>query len=252
MIACGLCAGVQKTPSPPRSYGYRVVKAYPHDPSAFTQGLIFVDGALYESTGLEGRSSLRKVDLETGRPVQQYAVLSQYFAEGLTNWGADLIQLTYRTQTGFVYERATLRLKSSFPYTGEGWGLTHDGKRLIISDGTSTLRFWDPVTFREVGRLAVRDRGQPVKDLNELEYVQGEIYANVWHTDRIARVSPATGEVTGWIDLKNLLKPGEIPAGPPLAAEAVLNGIAYDASKDRLFVTGKLWPRLFEIKLVPR
>jgi glutaminyl-peptide cyclotransferase len=252
VIACGLCVGVQKTPSSPRNYGYRIIKAYPHDPSAFTQGLIFVDGALYESTGLEGRSSLRKVDLETGRPVQQYAVLSQYFAEGLTNWGADLIQLTYRTQTGFVYERATLKLKSSFPYTGEGWGLTHDGKGLIISDGTSTLRFWDPVTFREIGRLAVRDRGQPVKDLNELEYVQGEIYANVWHTDRIARISPATGEVSGWIDLKNLLKPEEIAASPLLAGEAVLNGIAYDASRDRLFVTGKLWPRLFEIKLVPR
>jgi glutamine cyclotransferase len=252
-LACaGLCAGMQQPASALRSYGYRIVKAYPHDSSAYTQGLIYVDGALYESTGLEGRSTLRKVDLETGRPVQQYTVLSQYFAEGLTNWGANLIQLTYQTQTGFVYERATLKLKSSFPYTGEGWGLTHDGKRLIMSDGTSTLRLWDPMTFREVGRLNVRDRGQPVKDLNELEYVQGEIYANVWHTDRIARISPTTGEVTGWIDLKNLLKPGEISAGPPLANEAVLNGIAYDAAKDRLFVTGKLWPRLFEIKLVPR
>jgi glutamine cyclotransferase len=247
-----LCLGGQATPSTPRNYGYRIIKSYPHDPSAYTQGLIFVDGALYESTGLEGRSSLRKVDLETGRPVQQYPVVSQYFAEGLTNWGPNLIQLTYQTQTGFVYERATLKLKSSFPYTGEGWGLTHDGKRLIMSDGTSTLRFWDPVTFREIGRLAVRDRGQPLKDLNELEYVQGEIYANVWHTDRIARISPTSGVVTGWIDLKNLLKPGEITAGQPLAGEAVLNGIAYDASRDRLFVTGKLWPRLFEIKLVAR
>jgi glutamine cyclotransferase len=250
VIVCSVCLGVQQQPSTPRNYGYRIVKAYPHDPSAYTQGLIYVDGALYESTGLEGRSTLRKVDLETGRAVQQYAVLSQYFAEGLTFWGADLIQLTYQTQTGFVYERATLKLKSSFPYTGEGWGLTHDGKRLIMSDGTSTLRFWDPVTFREVGRLVVRDRGQPVKDLNELEYVQGEIYANVWHTDRIARISPRTGDVTGWIDLKNLVKPGDIGVAPPLANEAVLNGIAYDPAKDRLFVTGKLWPRLFEIKLV--
>jgi glutamine cyclotransferase len=252
VIACSLCVAIQQPASAPRNYGYRVVKSYPHDPSAYTQGLIYIDGALYESTGLQGRSTLRKVDLETGRPVQQYSVLSQYFAEGLTNWGTDLIQLTYQTQTGFVYERATLRLKSSFPYTGEGWGLTHDGKRLIMSDGTSTLRFWDPVTFREIGRLAVRDRGQPLNDLNELEFVQGEIYANVWHTDRIARISPATGAVTGWIDLKNLLKPGEISAGSPLTNEAVLNGIAYDAAKDRLFVTGKLWPRLFEIKLVPR
>ena len=252
-FACAaLCAGSQQRASAPRNYGYRIVKTYPHDPAAYTQGLIYVDGALYESTGLQGRSTLRKVDLETGRPVQQYAVVSQYFAEGLTNWGADLIQLTYQTQTGFVYERATLKLKSSFPYTGEGWGLTHDGKRLIMSDGSSTLRLWDPMTFREIGRLSVRDRGQAVDDLNELEFVQGEIYANVWHTDRIARISPATGEVTGWIDLKNLLKPGEIVAVPPLANEAVLNGIAYDATKDRLFVTGKLWPRLFEIKLVPR
>jgi glutaminyl-peptide cyclotransferase len=243
---------MQQAPAKSRSFSYRVVKTYPHDPSAYTQGLIFVDGALYESTGLHGRSTVRKVELETGRAVQQYVVLSQYFAEGLTDWAGDLIQLTYQTQTGFVYDRATLRLKTSFPYTGEGWGLTHDEKRLIMSDGTSTLRFWDPVTFREVGRVVVRDRGQPVKDLNELEYVRGEIYANVWHTDRIARILPSTGEVVGWIDLKNLLKPGEISAAPPLSDEAVLNGIAYDAAKDRLFVTGKLWPLLFEIKVVSR
>ena len=252
VFACGLVVAMQQPAAAVRDYGYRIVKTYPHDPSAYTQGLIYVDGLLYESTGLHGRSTLRKVDLETGRPLQQYAVLAQYFAEGLTAWGSDLIQLTYRTQTGFVYDRATLKLKTSFPYTGEGWGLTHDGKRLIVSDGTAVLRFWDPVTFRETGRLPVRDRGQPVKDLNELEYVQGEIFANVWHTDRIARISPANGNVVGWIDLKNLLKPGEIAAAPPLSGEAVLNGIAYDAARDRLFVTGKLWPRLFEIKLVPR
>jgi glutamine cyclotransferase len=250
-IACGVLVA-QQPAAAVRNYGYRIVKTYPHDPFAFTQGLIFVDGSLYESTGLSGRSTVRKVDLETGRPVQQYAVLPQYFAEGLTSWGSNLIQLTYQTQTGFVYDRATLKLKTSFPYTGEGWGLTHDGKRLIVSDGTAVLRFWDPVTFRETGRLAVHDRGQPVKDLNELEYVQGEIFANVWHTDRIARISPVTGDVVGWIDLKNLMKPGEISAAPPLSNEAVLNGIAYDAAGDRLFVTGKLWPRLFEIKLVPR
>ena len=252
VFTCGLLVAMQQPAAAVRNYGYRIVKTYPHDPSAYTQGLIYVDGFLYESTGLHGRSTLRKVDLETGRPLQQYAVLAQYFAEGLTAWGSDLIQLTYRTQTGFVYDRATLKLKTSFPYTGEGWGLTHDGKRLIVSDGTAVLRFWDPITFRETGRLPVRDRGQPVKDLNELEYVQGEIFANVWHTDRIARISPATGNVVGWIDLKNLLKPGEIAAAPPLDGEAVLNGIAYDAARDRLFVTGKLWPRLFEIKLVPR
>ena len=252
LVASTLCVALQQPAAGVRNYGYRVVKSYPHDPSAFTQGLVYVDGSLYESTGIAGRSTLRKVELETGRTIQKYAVLPEYFAEGLASWGPDLIQLTYTTQTGFVYERATLKLKKAFPYAGEGWGLTQDGKRLIMSDGTSTLRFWDPVTFKEIGKLSVRDRGQLVKDLNELEFVRGEIYANVWHTDRIARISPATGAVIGWIDLKGLLKPGEIAAAPPMAGEAVLNGIAYDAARDRLFVTGKLWPRLFEIQLVPR
>jgi glutamine cyclotransferase len=252
VFACSLCIAIQRPAATLQEYSYRVVKSYPHDPSAYTQGLIYLDGALFESTGLVGKSTLRKVALETGRTIQEYLVPPPYFAEGLTSWGSVLIQLTYQSQTGFVYDRATLKVKSSFPYVGEGWGLTHDGKRLIVSDGTSTLRFWDPMTFKETGRLAVRDRGQPVRDLNELEYVRGEIYANVWHTDRIARISPSTGDIVGWIDLKNLLKPGEIAAGPPLSGEAVLNGIAYDPSRDRLFVTGKLWPRLFEISVVPR
>ena len=239
-------------PPAPRNYGYQVVKTYPHDASAFTQGLIYLDGFLYESTGIAGRSSLRKVEVETGRVTQQFAVLPEYFAEGLTDWGPSLVQLTYQTGTGFVYDRATLKVKGSFPYTGEGWGLTNDGKRLIMSDGTPILRFWEPVSFKETGRIVVRDRGMPVKDLNELEFVRGEIYANVWHTDRIARISPTTGDVLGWIDLKGLLKPGDIPSSTPMAAEAVLNGIAYDATRDRLFVTGKLWPKLFEVKIVPR
>jgi len=248
----GLVMAVQQRGSVPRTYRYEIVKTYPHDSSAYTQGLIYLDGFLYESTGLSGRSSVRKVDIESGRSLQQFAVLPEYFAEGLTGWGSDLIQLTYQSQIGFVYDRATLKLKSSFPYTGEGWGLTHDGKRLIMSDGTSTLRFLDPNSFRETGRIVVRDGGQPVRDLNELEFVRGEIYANVWHTDRIARISPASGDVIGWIDLKNLLKPGDILPSTPMAGEAVLNGIAYDVAKDRLFVTGKLWPKLFEIKIVPR
>jgi glutaminyl-peptide cyclotransferase len=252
VFACSLCIAVQRPAATVPEYGYRIVKSYPHDPSAYTQGLIYLDGALYESTGLSGRSTLRKVELESGRTIQQYVVPPPYFAEGLASWGSVLIQLTYQSQTGFVYDRATLKVKSSFPYTGEGWGLTHDGKRLIMSDGSSRLRFWDPMTFKETGRLAVRDRGQAVEELNELEYVRGEIYANVWHTDRIARISPSTGDVVGWIDLKNLLKSGEIAAAPPLSNEAVLNGIAYDPSRDRLFVTGKLWPRLFEIKVVPK
>ena len=243
---------VQSRAVPPKTYGYQVVKAYPHDPSAFTQGLIYVDGYLYESTGIAGRSTVRKVDLESGRVLQKYDVLPEYFAEGLTDWGRDLVQLTYQTGTGFIYDRATLKVKSSFVYAGEGWGITHDGTRLIMSDGSSSLRFLDPASFKEKGRIMVRDRGQPVKDLNELEFVRGEIYANVWHTDRIARISPVTGDVTGWIDLRNLIKPGEILPSTISASEAVLNGIAYDAVKDRLFVTGKLWPRLFEIKVVPR
>ena len=250
LLACSVVTAQTRTPA--RTYGYQIVKSYPHDSFAFTQGLIYLDGYLYESTGLHGQSSIRKVELQTGKVVQRYDVLPEYFAEGLTAWGSNLIQLTYQTLTGFVYDRATLKLKSSFSYEGEGWGLTHDSKRLIMSDGSATLRFIDPVSFRETGRLAVRDQGKAVTNLNELEYIRGEIFANVWHADRIARISPSTGNVVGWIDLRGLLKPGEISPSAPRAAEAVLNGIAYDASGDRLFITGKLWPKLFEIKIVPR
>jgi glutamine cyclotransferase len=227
--------------------GYQVVRVYPHDRNAFTQGLIFLDGFLYESTGLTGKSSLRKVQLETGRVLQDYALPAVYFAEGLTNWGPDLVQLTWTANTGFVYDRASFKVKSSFSYSGEGWGITNDGRRLIMSDGTDALRFLDPVSLRETGRLKVNDRGRPVRQLNELEFIRGEIYANVWQTDRIARISPQTGEVLGWIDLRGVLAPGEVNS-----PDAVLNGIAYDSRTDRLFVTGKLWPKLFEIKVVPR
>ena len=242
----------QTRPTSPKTYGYQIVRTYPHDSSAFTQGLLYLDGYLYESTGLQGRSTVRKTELETGKVLQRYDLLPEYFAEGLAAWGPNLIQLTYQTQTGFVYDRATLKPRSSFAYTGEGWGLAQDGKRLIMSDGSSSLRFIDPVSFREIGRLVVRDRGQPVKDLNELEYVRGEIFANIWHSDRIARISPTSGDVLGWIDLRGLLKPTEVPPSSSMASEGVLNGIAYDAAKGRLFVTGKLWPKLFEIKIVPR
>ncbi len=224
--------------------GYRVVNSYPHDPQAYTQGLVYRDGFLYESTGLNSRSSLRKVRLETGEVLQEQRIDSKYFAEGLADWGNRLIQLTWQSNIGFVYELPTFKLLSTFRYAGEGWGLTHDRRRLILSDGTSTLRFIDPSTFREQGRIAVRDGSRPVEQLNELEYVRDEIFANVWHTDRIARISPVSGRVTGWIDLTGLL-----PKTYQLDSEAVLNGIAYDAERDRLFVTGKLWPRLFEIAL---
>jgi glutamine cyclotransferase len=225
---------------------YRVVHTYPHDPRAYTQGLVYVDGHLYESTGLNGRSSLRMDDLATGQVLQSAAVPSQYFAEGLTNWGSTLVQLTWQSHVAFVYDRFSFRLLRTFHYDGDGWGLTEDGKNLILSDGTAEIRFFDPNTFREVRHITVKDRGAPVTQLNELEYIHGQIYANVWHTDRIVRISPATGQVLGWIDLAGLL-----PASERSDPEAVLNGIAYDAAHDRLFVTGKLWPKLFEIKVVP-
>jgi len=225
---------------------YRIIHIYPHDPHAFTQGLVFVDGNLYESTGINGESSLRMVDLESGRIVQQQLVDSKYFAEGLTNWGSTLVQLTWETHIGLVYDRFSFRLLRTFPFTGEGWGLTQDGKSLILSDGTPSLRFIDPATFTEVRQITVKDRGKPVGEINELEYIDGQVYANIWHSDRIARIAPQTGKVLGWIDLKGLL-----PEAGRTNPEAVLNGIAWDAAHRRLFVTGKLWPKLFEIEVVP-
>lgn len=224
-------------------YGYDIVNTYPHDREAFTQGLIFKDGFLFESTGLNGRSSLRKVRLDTGEVVQRQNVDRAHFAEGLTDWGDRLLQLTWTTNVGFVYDISSFRVARTFTYPGEGWGLTHDDARLIMSDGTPSLRFLDPSTFRETGRLVVRDAGRNVDDLNELEWVGDQIYANVWLTDRIAIINPGSGSVTAWIDLAGLL-PARDRAGVD-----VLNGIAYDAARDRLFVTGKLWPRLFEIRI---
>jgi len=229
----------------PALYGYRVVHVYPHDPQAFTQGLLFRDGFLYESVGQYGRSALRKVELTTGKVVQQAPVAATYFAEGLTDWKGSLIQLTWRHGLGFVYDWTTFRMQRQFQYTGEGWGLTHDATRLILSDGvTPRLRFFSPSTFDELGSLTVRDEGSPVMNLNELEFVRGEVYANVWHTNRIAIISPVSGAVSGWADLSGLLASGEMSS-----PEAVLNGIAYDSTANRLFVTGKLWPKLFEIRL---
>ena len=226
--------------------GYRVVHAYPHDQQAFTQGLVYLDGHLYESTGRRGESSLREEDLETGRIVRMQAVPDKYFAEGLTDWKNTLVQLTWQSHVGFVYDRATFRLLRTFTYDGEGWGLTHDSKSLILSDGTASLRFLDPDSFKETRRITVKDHGKPVAELNELEYIHGEIYANVWYSDRIARISPASGRVLGWIDLKGIISSDQLSG-----REAVLNGIAYDAEHDRLFVTGKLWPKIFEITVVP-
>ncbi len=225
---------------------YRIVHTYPHDSSAFTQGLVYVDGMLYEGTGLPGRSSIRMVDLTTGRVLQKYDLPAQYFGEGLTDWGNNLIELTWQSHIGFVYDRFSFRLLRTFTYPWEGWGLTHDSRHLILSDGTAVLRLLDPSTFQPVGQITVTDQGKPVLNLNELEYIHGEIFANIWQTDKIARISPVTGKVLAWIDLAGLL-----PASQRQSSDAVLNGIAYDSKHDRLFVTGKLWPKLFEIKIVP-
>ena len=223
------------------------VHSYPHDPRAFTQGLIYLDGHFYESTGLNGRSSLREDDLSTGRVMHEHDVSSQFFAEGLTNWGSTLIQLTWKAHVAFVYDRGSFRLLRTLHYEGEGWGLTQDGKHLILSDGTATLRFLNPDTFAVERTVAVRDHGKPVDQLNELEYVRGEIYANVWMSNRIARISPQSGEVVGWIDLTGLL-----PVVEQSSPDAVLNGIAFDAEHNRLFVTGKLWSQVYEIRVAPQ
>lgn len=242
----GVLPACSRTAAAP-AQGYTVVRTYPHDPDAFTQGLIYQDGALYEGTGLPGRSSVRKVELATGRVLQKRDLPAEFFGEGLAAWRGKLIQLTWRSQTGFVYDQVSFRPLSRFSYPGEGWGLTHDGRRLIMSDGTAELRFLDPVSFRELGRITVTENGRPVPQLNELEFVKGEVFANVWTSDRIARIDPKTGRVTGWIDLAGLLNPADA-GGRQID---VLNGIAYDPKGDRLFVTGKLWPKLFELKLAP-
>lgn len=226
---------------------YRVLHVYPHDPQAFTQGLVYRDGVIYEGTGLNGRSTIRKVRLENGEVLQLQKVDSQYFGEGIAVVDDTIYELTWQSGIGFLYDRTTFTRKGTFTYHGEGWGLTYDGQRLIMSDGTAFLRFLDPATQKEMSRIEVKDGTTPVGNLNELEFVKGEVLANIWQTDRIARISPKTGRVTGWIELTGLLTPRETQDVE--AAGGVLNGIAYDAAGDRLFVTGKLWPKLFEIKI---
>lgn len=221
---------------------YDVITTLDHDAEAFTQGLVFSDGEFFEGTGLYGESSLRRVELGTGAVLQQVNLGSQYFGEGLALWQDRLIQLTWRENTGFIWDASSFASLGTFSYTGEGWGLTHDGRVLILSDGTSTLRFLDPETQVELGSQAVTDNGTPVANLNELEWIRGEVFANYHPTDLIARIDPDTGEVIAWIDLDGLLDPTPASAG-------VLNGIAWDDTGERLFVTGKRWPYLFEIEL---
>jgi glutaminyl-peptide cyclotransferase len=240
------CGPVSRAGSIPE-YGYVVVHAYPHDPMAFTQGLFYLDGYLYEGTGLYGQSTIRKVKPETGQVLLERDIPGQYFGEGIIDWKDRLLELTWKSHLGFIYDLPTFQPRGQFEYPGEGWGLTQDGKRIIMSDGSAQLRFWDPVTLKETGRITVTADGQPVADLNELEWVKGEIYANIWQTNRIARIDPASGRVAGWIDLTGLLNPSDEAPDTD-----VLNGIAYDAQGGRLFVTGKKWPKLFEIRLVKK
>jgi glutamine cyclotransferase len=228
-------------------YGYKVVNVYPHDPAAFTQGLVYLNDQLYEGTGRRGQSTLRKVALESGTVLQRVDLPLEVFGEGIVIFENHIVQLSWQERRGFIYDLDTFNLTREFTYPTEGWGITHNGQRLIMSDGTATLYFWDPNTLAEVGRVSVIDeKGVPVMRLNELEYINGEVWANIWQTDRIARINPVTGQVTGWINLAGLLSE-EDRRGQPVD---VLNGIAYDAAADRLFVTGKLWPKLFEIELV--
>ncbi len=226
-------------------YKIKIVKEYPHDPEAFTQGLLYAKGFLYESTGLKGISGIRKVEPETGRVVKKYNLPDQYFGEGLTIWKNSLIQLTWQSGKGFVYDLDSFAVKREFSYATEGWGITHDGKSLIMSNGTSTLTYLNPDTFEKEKTLAVLHGGKPVTHLNELEFVRGEIFANIWMKDLIARISPEDGKVIGWIDMSDLRK--EISV---VSNAETLNGIAYDAARDRIFVTGKYWPGLFEIEIV--
>lgn len=228
-------------------YSYEVVNTWPHDTAAYTQGLVYDNGTLVESTGQYGESSLRRVELRTGKVLKLVEVPRQYFGEGATLLGGKIFQVTWTTRKGFIYDPESFTKLGEFAYDGEGWGLTDDGQHLILSDGTSHLRFLDPESFRTVRTVNVTDEGRPVRELNELEYVKGEIYANVWHTDMVARIDPRTGRVVGWVELKGLITDAE-----RADSEAVLNGIAYDEAGDRLFVTGKYWPKLFEVRLRPK
>ncbi|MDO9337209.1 MAG: glutaminyl-peptide cyclotransferase [Caulobacter sp.] len=244
LLLAPAAAGAQTPRAPIQSY--EVVASFPHDPGAFTQGLLFQDGVIYESTGLHGRSSIRKVDPATGKVLQKRDVDARYFGEGIVAWQDRLIEITWQDGAGFIYDLKTFEPKGQFAYKGEGWGLTHDGDRIIMSDGTDELRFLDPQTLEEKGRVKVTDGGGSVFNLNEIEWIEGEVWANVWGSDWIARIDPATGKVKAWIDMTGLL-----PAAERSGSEDVLNGIAYDAKAGRVLVTGKLWPKVFEIRVRP-
>ncbi len=227
--------------------GYRVVAKYPHSTASYTEGLFYLAGLFFEGTGLNGHSEVLVTQPETGKVLQHVSLPEQYFGEGIVDWGPNLLEWTWQSHICFVYDRFSLRLIKQFEYSGEGWGMTRTASEIVTSDGSDTLRFRNPATFQETHRIVVKDDGQSVDRLNELEYVKGEIYANVWHSDRVARISPRDGHVTRWIDFAGLL-----PDRQKVNDESVLNGIAYDAQHDRLFVTGKQWPAIFEVKITPK
>ncbi len=243
------CQPAAAPASPPIRLGYKVVAEYPHDPGAYTQGLTFDEGRLYESVGQYGKSGLREVDLETGKLKRNHLLPAELFGEGMAIIGSRIFQLTWREGMGLVYDKERFEVTGSFQYSGEGWGLTSEGQRLLMSDGSSQLRWLDAQTLREVGRLQVTDQGRPLERLNELEFVQGQVLANVYMTDFIARIDPASGRVTGWLDLTGLLKRDQLEPG---SQAEVLNGIAYEPASKRLFVTGKYWPKLFEIEVTAK
>jgi glutamine cyclotransferase len=238
-----LASSAPQSTTPVQSY--TIVKTYPHSTSSYTEGFLYLDGKFYEGIGRTGQSAVIATDPETGKILQRANMPEEYFGEGIIDWGPYLYQWTWQSHVCFVYNRSTFRLVKKFAYTGEGWGMTRTPKELITSDGTSTLRFRNPETFQETRHVTVKDGPTEISQLNELEYIKGEIYANVWHSDRIARISPKTGQVLAWIDLTGLL-----PENLKVDAESVLNGIAYDPQRDRLFVTGKQWPAIFEIKIL--
>ena len=244
LAACLLCADRASAAAPVLSY--KVVAEYPHSTDSYTEGFLYLDGLFYEGTGIAGRSALLAIEPETGKPVQKRAMAAEYFGEGIVDWGPNIYQWTWQSHICFVYDRFSLRMLKQLSYTGEGWGMTRTTKELITSDGTATLRFRDPNTFKETHHILVKDGTKTIDELNELEFIKGEIYANVWHSDLIARINPHDGHVIAWIDLT-----GSLPADQKINDESVLNGIAYDARRDRLFVTGKQWPKVFEIKVVP-
>ena len=246
MLAFGLMSGSARAAVP--VYTVKVVKTYPHDPAAFTEGLYYRNGSLYESTGRNGQSFIRQVSLDSGKVIRQVTIDKKYFGEGIAPWGDHIISLTWTDGAGFVWSSKDFKVRRNFSYSGEGWGLTGNDKNLIMSDGTSTIRFLDPVTLKTVRTLPVTINGRAIDQINELEWVDGEIYANVWRTREIIRIDPQTGKITGVIQLNSLPETHD----NTLDVDAVANGIAYDAKAKRLFVTGKLWPNLYEVKLVPK